>query len=77
MLVADAGLGTLNAVRLSADALTGAGRLAPEHLAVVLNRFDPGDDLHRRNRSWLTDRVGLSVLVMPGDEERLAALALK
>lgn len=77
VLVADAGLGTLNAVRLSADALTDAGRLAPERLAVVLNRFDPGDDLHRRNRSWLTDRVGLSVLVMPGDDERLAALALR
>lgn len=73
VLVADAGLGTINAVRLSADALVGCG-LAPECLVVVLNRFDPADDLHRRNRLWLTDRDGLSVLVTPGDEARLGTL---
>jgi dethiobiotin synthetase len=47
LLVADAGLGTINAVRLSASVLTG-------RLTVVLNRFDPTDDLHRRNAQWLT-----------------------
>ena len=50
VLVADAGLGTINAVRLSAPAF-GGGR----PLTVVLNRFDPDDDLHRRNRAWLED----------------------
>ena len=29
---------------------------------VYLNRYDDGDDLHRRNRAWLADRDGLSVL---------------
>jgi dethiobiotin synthetase len=49
VLVADAGLGTINAVRLSAEALP------PFPLTVFLNRFDAGDDLHRRNREWLID----------------------
>jgi dethiobiotin synthetase len=48
VLVADAGLGTINAVRL------GLASLAPGTAAVVfLNRFDETDDLHRRNREWL------------------------
>ena len=42
VLVADAGLGTINAVRLTAEALD-----AP--FVVVLNRFDPSSDLQRRN----------------------------
>ena len=53
VLVADAGLGTINAVRLSLTALGGwAG--APEPV-VVLDRFDGRHDLHRRNREWLSD----------------------
>jgi len=57
LLVADAGLGTINAVRLSAEAL------APWPVTVVLNRYDPGDDLHVRNHEWLTVRDGLDVAV--------------
>jgi dethiobiotin synthetase len=57
VLVADAGLGTISAVRLAASALT-----AP---VVVLNRFDPADDLHRRNRAWLAERDGFAVVVDP------------
>ena len=67
LLVADAGLGTLNSVRLSVDALAGA---AP--VVVVLNRYDQGDDLHVRNRRWLTEEDGLAVVTMPGGEEALA-----
>ena len=51
MLVADAGLGTINSVRLSVGALAG-----PRGLVVFLNRFDAADDLHRRNRDWLRTR---------------------
>lgn len=47
MLVADAGLGTINAVRLSSIPL---GALP---LVVVLNRFAPDVELHRANRRWL------------------------
>jgi dethiobiotin synthetase len=54
LLVADAGLGVLNLVRLS------AGALGHHPLLVHLNRFDPDDNLHRRNREWL-DGDGLSV----------------
>jgi len=56
VLVADAGLDTINSVRLSAEAL------APLPLRVLLNRFDPTIDLHRRNRAWLHDADGFEVL---------------
>jgi dethiobiotin synthetase len=59
VLVADAGLGTINAVRLSLEALAHAGDRAT---LVVLNRFDPADELHQRNRSWLVDRAGADVV---------------
>jgi dethiobiotin synthetase len=70
VLVADAGLGTINAVRLTLDALHHL--VAP--VVVVLNRFDPGVDLHVRNREWLQVRDGLTVLTLPGEEPQLAAL---
>jgi dethiobiotin synthetase len=56
LLVADAGLGTINAVLLCAAALEGWA------LTVFLNRFDPGDDLHVRNHKWLRDASGLEVV---------------
>jgi dethiobiotin synthetase len=56
VLVADAGLGTINAVRLS------AGALAPLPLVVLLNRFDPTEELHERNRRWLAGRDGYDVV---------------
>jgi dethiobiotin synthetase len=62
LVVADAGLGTINAVRLTVDALAG---IAP--VVVHLNRFDPDDDLHRRNRDWLADRCGMTVTTDLGD----------
>ena len=57
MLVADAGLGTINAVRLALAVLR---EVAP--VTVALNRYDPGDDLHRRNADWLTERTGFAVM---------------
>jgi dethiobiotin synthetase len=58
VLVADAGLGTLNGIRLTIAAL------APTTpLTVVLNRFDAGDPLHDANRDWLRTREGLDVVV--------------
>ena len=66
VLVADAGLGTINVVRLSRDALW------KERLVVVyLNRFDSGSDLHARNARWLAQREGLVVLT---DVEALTRL---
>lgn len=59
VLIADAGLGTVNAVLLS---------IAPfddYDIVVVLNRFDETDGLHRRNRDWLRTREGLEVVVDP------------
>lgn len=56
VLVADAGLGTINSVRMSADALRAGARGETARLVVHLNRFDTTDDLHRRNLEWLADR---------------------
>lgn len=56
VLVADAGLGTIDAVRSGVDAL------APLPVVILLNRFDEGEDLHRRNRDWLVRRDGLDVV---------------
>ena len=51
VVVADAGLGTINAVRTTLDSLAGVG--AP--IVVHLNRFDPSAELHARNRAWFAD----------------------
>jgi dethiobiotin synthetase len=74
VLVADAGLGTINAVRLSLAALGADGR--GRQPVVVLDRFDPRHDLHRRNREWLAARDGDRVLCVPGDEGGLADLVV-
>ena len=68
VLVADAGLGTVNAVLVSLAAF-GAPTARP-NTVVVLNRFDPTVDLHRRNLDWLHTREGLDVVV---DLDELAA----
>ena len=57
VLVADAGLGTVNSVRLGVDVL------GPRPVVVFLNRYDPADDLHRRNLDWLRTRERLEVIV--------------
>lgn len=56
LLVADAGLGVISAARLCVEALAGFETL------VYLNRFVAGDDLCERNREWLVDRCGFTVL---------------
>ena len=63
--MADAGLGTVHAVRATVRAL---GRPP----VVLLNRFDPGapHDLHARNARWLRERDGLEVVT---DANALAA----
>lgn len=59
VLVADAGLGTINAAVLAQMRLSDAG--APAGV-VFLNRFDPADDLHRRNAAWLRDRQAMRIV---------------
>ena len=59
VLVADAGLGTVNAVLLSIAPF-------PEFpTVVILNRYDDSLDLHRRNLAWLQTRKGLEVVTTP------------
>jgi dethiobiotin synthetase len=61
LVVADAGLGTINAVRLTLAAFT------PTPVVVALNRFAPTDDVHRANREWLATRDGLTVVTSPDE----------
>lgn len=58
VLVADAGLGAINAVRLSCAALSGMS------VIVVLNRCV--GELAERNRAWLGDVDGFEVVTDPG-----------
>jgi dethiobiotin synthetase len=53
VLVADAGLGTLNVVRLCVDAL------ASHRVTVFLNRFDAAEQLHVDNHAWLRDYLAV------------------
>jgi dethiobiotin synthetase len=59
VLVAGAGLGTLNDVRLASRALSGYRPV------VYLNRFAEDDEVHVRNRRWLAERESLAVAVTP------------
>jgi dethiobiotin synthetase len=70
ILVADAGLGTINAVLLSFAAL------APVPVHVILNHFHAGDRLHIANRTWLSEHFGLDVSIeIDSLAERVAPLA--
>lgn len=60
LLVADAGLGTINAVRLAAAPFREIG--IP--LVVALNRFR-ADPLHQANETWLRDRYGFDTVTQP------------
>jgi dethiobiotin synthetase len=55
LLVAEAGLGVINAVRTCLPPIEG------HRVAVVLNRYDPLDDLHPRNAGWLTQWLDVPV----------------
>jgi dethiobiotin synthetase len=67
VLVADAELGTINLVRLSAEAL------ARNRVVVYLNRFDGENELHARNHDWLVTREGLEVVTDPEALARVVA----
>jgi dethiobiotin synthase len=65
VLVADCGLGTINAIRMSAAAL------GTHRMVVFLNRFDPAVDLHERNVNWLRTQTRLHLVT---DVETLVTL---
>ena len=56
LLVADAGLGTINSIRLAKPTVD------PIPALVFLNRFD-GSDLHSRNVEWLSNKDGFRTAV--------------
>jgi dethiobiotin synthetase len=67
VLIADAGLGAINAIRLATQCLHGLP------VRIYLNRFDPSEPLHRLNREWLADQHGLATITTT---EALARIAL-
>ena len=72
VLVADAGLGTINNIRLTMDALAGVPGKVP--VVVVLNRYDGRHEIHRRNHEWLLERLSYRMVTLPGGEAELAGL---
>lgn len=72
LLVADAGLGTINATRLALACL------APLPTLVFLNRYDDANELHRMNRQWLVAKYGVDAVattaalsaIAPATEDR-------
>lgn len=86
ILVADAGLGTINAVRLCLDALLpAAGDLDPAPpgstprpvpVVVVLDRFEELDEIHRRNLEWLASNADVEIFTIPGQEASLGDFVL-
>ena len=78
VLVADAGLGTINNIRLTMDALSGwPGATGGPPVVVVLNHYDATHEIHRRNRAWLTEREGYRMVAVPGGEPELADLVVR
>jgi dethiobiotin synthetase len=61
VLVANPGLGTINATILAASAFDGMD------VTVFLNRFDEASSLHVANRRWLAAHAHLDVLTAPTD----------
>lgn len=57
LLIADASLGTLNAVRLSL-ACIGA-----DTVTVFLNRYEESNETHRLNRRWLAEHYDIPTLI--------------
>lgn len=84
VLVSDAGLGTINVVRMSMAVLHAATRFEATEVGVgggtvtsipvvaVLDRFDARHDLHRRNLRWLTEEDGFDIVTLPGNIPDLA-----
>lgn len=56
LLVAEAGLGAINAVRLAVQCV---GALPT---TIFLNRFNPRNELHRLNYQWLAEEDGFNVV---------------
>ena len=42
----------------------------------MLNRYDDHHEIHRRNREWLVDRDGYTVVTIPGGDQDLADLVV-
>jgi dethiobiotin synthetase len=77
ILVADAGLGTISAIRTSMLSLglgSGTDDGGKGHFVVVLNRFDESSELHNRNAEWLMMKDGMNLVSAPLGEMGEAAL---
>jgi len=59
VVVADSDLGSINSVRLT------TAPFDQRPLVVALNRFDPAEEIHERNQTWLQLRAGFDVVTSP------------
>jgi dethiobiotin synthetase len=65
ILISDAGLGAINSILLSLAAF------GTDPIGILLNRFDPRDEVHVLNREWLVSRLDCPIVV---DVSELASL---
>ena len=72
LLVADAGLGTLNAIGLTAFYLRKTG--VPLR-GMILNRYDPENLMHRDNRQLCQQMTGVPVVACVGEGDTRLTLA--
>jgi dethiobiotin synthetase len=81
LLVADAGLGTINAVFLTFvylyNARHNADLVEKGRLTIVMNRFDSESELHRRNARWLREKYRIHVVVSATGDESFAPEVLQ
>jgi dethiobiotin synthetase len=75
LLVADAGLGTINSITLTLDAIHSNLGADDTPCFVVLNRFDDSRELHVRNAIWLANR-GIDAVMSPSDDTETCAKVL-
>ena len=61
LVIADAGLGTINSVTLTLEAIDKGAHVATP--IVILNRYDANDEIHRRNLDWLKAHLSCDVFV--------------
>lgn len=67
LMVADAGLGTINAVVLTAEYLKNRGIQAR---GILLNHYEPGNRLHEDNRMMCEELTGIPVIACVKDGDR-------
>lgn len=74
LLVADAGLGTINAVVLTVDYMRRHGLSVK---GIIFNRFEPGNEMHEDNKTMCEKLTGIDVIACVRENDQNLALTLE